>query len=116
MSLPTVINKHFILKIKKLGYQVDSRVVYKTFFKKRLKPSTVQLIKKNKLKVCLIYSQQNANHFCKLINSHGLYDYSKKIILLQSVKWFPNLKKMDIKVEHCQTGQKSVVKKHVKLL
>tara|TARA_B100002019_G_scaffold284258_1_gene291693 strand:- start:32 stop:745 length:714 start_codon:yes stop_codon:yes gene_type:complete len=110
----TVINEHFILKIKELGYQVNSRVVYKTNFKQRLKPLTVQLIKKNKLKVCLIYSQQNANHFCKLINSHGLYDYSKKIIFVTISKMVSQiLKKNGYKRVRtaAKPNQKSVVKK-----
>tara|TARA_Y100000816_G_scaffold280091_1_gene253085 strand:- start:870 stop:1589 length:720 start_codon:yes stop_codon:yes gene_type:complete len=83
-----VSNKIFLKQLEML--RVSKVIIYKTVFKKNLSKKTVQLIKNNKIKICLLYSQENAKRFIKLIHSHDLYKNAKNIVFLSLSKKIAN--------------------------
>ena len=78
----SVSNKEFINKLNKIGYKVEKKIIYKTIFKTSFNYSTVRLLKNNKINVCLIYSQKNAEHFCKIVLNRNLFSKCKNLLIL----------------------------------
>ena len=110
----SVSNKKFIKKLIKLEYRVEKKIVYKTVFKRSFNNSTVQLLKKNKINICLIYSQQNAVHFCKLIKKDDLFKKCENLLILTLSKNITKVMKKNgyINVANSsQPTQASLIKK-----
>ena len=82
----SVANKKFIVDLKKIVYEFEKKVVYKTIYKKSFSQTTISLLKKNKICICLIYSQQNARHFCELINKEKLFNKCKNLLIITMSK------------------------------
>tara|TARA_A100001035_G_C27568070_1_gene401781 strand:- start:339 stop:701 length:363 start_codon:yes stop_codon:yes gene_type:complete len=78
----SVSNQNFIKRLNKIGYSVEKEIIYKIKFKKSFNFSTVQLLKNNKIFICLIYSQQNAVQFCKLVANKNLFHKCKNLLIL----------------------------------
>ena len=74
-SLISNFKGHINLPIKK-------KVVYDTTFIKSLRPNTKKLLKSKKIKICLLFSQQNAKQFLHLIQKEKLSECSKDIKFL----------------------------------
>ena len=77
-------NQIFLKQLELLG--VSKVVIYNTIYKKQLSKKTISLIKNNKIKICLIYSNENAKRFINLINRHKLLENAKEIIFLSLSK------------------------------
>lgn len=70
----------FIKKVKKeIDIPVSQKIIYQTKFIKSLSLETSRLIASNKIKVCLLFSQQNAQHFVNLIKKANLKEQGKNI-------------------------------------
>lgn len=82
----SVANKKFIVDLKKIVLKFEKKVVYKTIYKKSFSQTTISLLKKNKICICLIYSQQNARHFCELINKEKLFNKCKNLLIITMSK------------------------------
>ena len=66
-------------KIRAIGICFQKDEIYKTSFKKKLKEKTIKLIKSDKIKAALVYSQENARILITLMNDQDLKESSKKI-------------------------------------
>jgi len=75
----TVSNFSITNKIFNLGISLHKDEIYRTSFKKKLKDQTVKLIKSNRIKLVVIYSQQNARVLINLMNDKKIKKNSKKI-------------------------------------
>ncbi len=75
----TVTNFSIENKITTLGIPLHKDEVYKTSFKKKLKEQTIKLIKSDKIKLTVVYSQQNARVLINLMNDKKIIKNSKKI-------------------------------------
>ena len=78
----SISNNVFIKNIKSLGVNIKKKIIYETNFKKRLHPLTIKLIKSKKIKICLLYSQENTKHFLKLIDQEKMQGQCSKISFL----------------------------------
>ena len=76
------INENFFKKLNKFNIPVNRTVLYKMNFKKSLNNITKELIQKNIIKVCFLYSQQNAYKFLELIKKANLESHFKSILFL----------------------------------
>ena len=76
------INQNFFKKLKQYNIPIKRTVLYKMNFKKSFNTVTKKLIEKNMIKVCVLYSQQNANKFLELIEKAKLENYCKSILFL----------------------------------
>ena len=74
-SLITNLKSHVNLPIKK-------NIVYNTRFIKSFSSSTKKLLKSGKIKICLIFSQQNAKEFLNLLKKTKLSERNKDIKFL----------------------------------
>ena len=75
----TVSNKSLQEKITALGILFHKDEIYKTSFKKKLKDKTIKLVKSDKIKFAILYSQENARVLLELIKSLDIEKNSKKI-------------------------------------
>ncbi len=82
----SVSNNKFIYNMKEIGFQLEKKIIYKTIFRGSFAQSTIKLIKNNKIKICLLYSQQNANHFYQLIQKSKLSKKTKDLLILTMSK------------------------------
>ncbi len=73
-------NITFQKKLIKMGVQV--KVIYRTAYKKSLRKDTINLIKKNQIDVCLVFSQENAKLLIKLFKKHKLMRAAKSVTFL----------------------------------
>lgn len=78
----SVTNKKLIDDLKEIGYSCEKKVIYKTVFKKSFNRTTISLFKTNKIRICLLYSLQNAQHFCRLVRNKKLSKKCKKLKIL----------------------------------
>ena len=114
----SVSNQKFINKLNEIGYRVEKKIIYKTIFKTSFNHSTVRLIKNNKINVCLVYSQKNAEHFCKIVLNRNLFSKCKNLLILSLSR---NITKVMKKngylrvVNSAQPTQESLIKKLKKL-
>ncbi len=76
------INQNFFKKLKQYNIPVKRTVLYKMNFKKSFNTITKKLIEKNTIKVCVLYSQQNANKFLELVKKAKLENHCKLIFFL----------------------------------
>ena len=76
------INQNFLKKLNQYNIPVKRTVLYKMNFKKSFNTITKKLIEKNMIKVCFLYSQQNANKFLELIEKTKLENHCKSIFFL----------------------------------
>ena len=76
------INQNFFKKLKQYNIPVKRTVLYKMNFKKSFNTITKKLIEKNTIKVCVLYSQQNANKFLELVKKEKLENHCKSIFFL----------------------------------
>lgn len=76
----SVSNLYFVKKLNALG--IKRKIIYKTVFKNSLDTNTINLIRKKKIKVCLLYSQANAKHLVKLLNNQQLKTIAKDILFV----------------------------------
>tara|TARA_Y100000816_G_scaffold275571_1_gene243916 strand:+ start:673 stop:1398 length:726 start_codon:yes stop_codon:yes gene_type:complete len=110
----SVSNQNFIKRLNKFGYNVEKKIIYKTKFKKSFNSSTVQLLKNKKIRICLIYSQQNAVQFCKLVVNKNLFHQCKNLLILTLSKNISQVMKKNgyLKViNSAQPTQTSLMKK-----
>ena len=78
----SVSNQKFIKSLDEIGFNIEMHTVYKTIFKNSLNHSTIELLKKNKINICLIFSQRNAQQFCNLVMNKNLYSKCKNLFIL----------------------------------
>lgn len=76
------INQNFFKKLNQYNIPVKRTVLYKMNFKKSFNTITKKLIENNTIKVCVLYSQQNANKFLELIEKTKLENHCKSIFFL----------------------------------
>ena len=76
------INQNFFKKLKQYNIPVKRTVLYKMNFKKSFNTITKKLIERNMIKVCVLYSQQNANKFLELVKKAKLENHCKSIFFL----------------------------------
>ena len=76
------INQNFFKKLNQYNIPVKRTVLYKMNFKKSFNTITKKLIEKNTIKVCVLYSQQNANKFLELVKKAKLENHCKLIFFL----------------------------------
>ena len=76
----SVFNKSFVRQLEEI--KIKKIVVYETSFIKKFDSLTIKLIRSQKIKVCLLFSQANAKHFVKLLQFHNLQNFAQKIIFL----------------------------------
>ena len=72
--------------ISTIGIPFYRDEIYKTSFKKKLKDQTVKLIKSDRIKLIVVYSQQNARVLISLMNDQKIQKNSKKIKYLSLSK------------------------------
>ena len=87
------INQNFFKKLNQFNVPVKKTILYKMNFKKSFNTITKTLIEKNKIKVCVLYSQQNANKFLELIEKAKLENCCKSIFFLTLSKNISNILK-----------------------
>ncbi len=80
----TVSNNNFIEKVKHI--KVRKIIIYETKFIRSLDLSVCNYIIQKKIKICLVYSQANANYLIQLFKKHHLEKHTKKIIFLSLSK------------------------------
>ena len=79
----SIITQSLIRNLKvHLNLPIKKKVVYETKFVKSFSPSTIKLLKSEKIKICLLFSQQNAKQFLNLIQKEKLSILSKDIRFL----------------------------------
>lgn len=78
----SIINKKFITDLRKIGFEFEKKVIYKTNFKKSFAPATIALLKKNKIHICLLYSEQNARQFCELVRNKNLSKNCNNLLIV----------------------------------
>ena len=76
------INQNFFKKLNQYNIPVKRTVLYKMNFKRSFNTITKKLIEKNMIKVCVLYSQQNANKFLELVKKAKLENHCKSIFFL----------------------------------
>ncbi len=76
------INQNFFKKLNQYNIPVKRTVLYKMNFKKSFNTITKKLIEKNMIKVCFLYSQQNAKKFLELVKKAKLENHCKSIFFL----------------------------------
>ena len=76
------INQNFFKKLNQYNIPVKRTVLYKMNFKKSFNTITKRLIEKNMIKVCFLYSQQNAKKFLELVKKAKLENHCKSIFFL----------------------------------
>ncbi len=87
------INEKFLKNLKQFKIPIKRKVLYKMNFKKSLNTVTKKLIKKNMIKFCFLYSQQNTRKFLELIKKDNLESYCKSIYFLTLSKEISNILK-----------------------
>ena len=115
----SVTNLNFINRLNEIGYKVEKKIVYKTKFKTSFNYSTVQLLKNDNIHICLIYSQRNAEQFCKLVANENLYSKCKNLTILTLSKNITQIMKKNgyLKVNNSpQPSQASLLKKLKKVM
>ncbi len=65
-----------------INLPIKKKVVYDTTFIKSFRPSTKKLFKSKKIKICLLFSEQNAKQLLNLIQKEKLSECSKDIKFL----------------------------------
>ena len=75
----TVSNFSITNKISSIGIPFHKDEIYKISFKKKLKDQTVKLIKSNRIKLVVVYSQQNARVLINLMSNEKILKNSKQI-------------------------------------
>ena len=75
------INQIFLRSLINVTYLLKNSV-YKMNFKKSFNTITKKLIEKNMIKVCFLYSQQNAKKFLELVKKAKLENHCKSIFFL----------------------------------
>ena len=79
----SIITQSLIRNLKvHINLPIKKKVVYKTKFVKSFSPSTIKLLKSGKIKICLLFSQQNAKQFLNLIQKEKLSIFIKDIKFL----------------------------------
>ena len=76
------INQNFFKKLNQYNIPVKRTLLYKMNFKKSFNTITKKLIEKNMIKVCVLYSQNNANKFLELVKKAKLENHCKFIFFL----------------------------------
>ncbi len=76
------INQNLLQKLNQYKLPVKRTVLYNMNFKKSFNTVTQKLIEKNMIKVCLLYSQQNAKKFLELTKKANLENHCKSIYFL----------------------------------
>ena len=112
------INQTFFKKLNQFNLPVKRTVLYKMKFKKSFNRITKKLIKKNIIKICVVYSQQNAKKFLELIKKEHLEIQCKSILFLTLSKDISSIFKVSgfTKVKNAsQPNQASLLKKLVKI-
>ncbi len=110
----SISNSKFIKSLNTIGYKIEKKITYKTIFKTSFHRSTIQLMENKKIKVCLIYSQKNAELFCKLVKNKNLFNKCKKLLILTLSKNIAQVMKKNgyINVAYSlQPTQASLIKK-----
>ena len=87
------INQNFFKKLNQYNIPVKRTLLYKMNFKKSFNTITKKLIEKNMIKVCFLYSQQNANKFLELVKKEKLENRCKSISFLTLSKDISNILK-----------------------
>ena len=83
--------------------KISSILIYETRFKKSLSPVCRLLLKKNKIKTVLLYSQANARHFLRLTDDIALDRQKKKLVFICLSKAISDIiKKCGLKAIHCR--------------
>mgnify|MGYP006243491107 FL=1 len=90
------INQNFFKKLKQYNIPVKRTVLYKMNFKKSFNTITKKLIEKNTIKVCVLYSQENANKFLELVKKEKLENHCKSIIFLTLSKDISTILKLSL--------------------
>ena len=112
------INQNFFKKLNQYNIPVKRTVLYKMNFKKSLNTITKKLIEKNMIKVCFLYSQQNANKFLELVKKAKLENHCKSIFFLTLSKDISTILKTSgldkVKNAH-QPNQASLLKTLIKI-
>ena len=85
------INQNFLKKLNQYNLPIKRTVLYKMNFKKSFNTVTQKLIEKNMIKVCLLYSQQNAIKFLELIKKANLENKCKSVYFLSLSKDISNI-------------------------
>ena len=112
------INQNFFKKLNQYNIPVKRTVLYKMNFKKSFNTITKKLIEKNMIKVCVLYSQQNANKFLELVKKAKLENHCKFIYFLTLSKNISAILKASgfdkVKNAH-QPNQASLLKTLIKI-
>ena len=112
------INQNFFKKLNQYNIPVKRTVLYKMNFKKSFNTITKKLIEKNMIKVCFLYSQQNANKFLELVKKAKLENQCKSISFLTLSKDISTILKTSgfnkVKNAH-QPNQASLLKTLIKM-
>ena len=112
------INQNFFKKLNQYNIPVKRTVLYKMNFKKSFNTNTKKLIEKNMIKVCVLYSQQNANKFLELVKKAKLENHCKFIYFLTLSKNISAILKASgfdkVKNAH-QPNQASLLKTLIKI-
>ena len=87
------INQNFFKNLIQSKLPVERLVLYRMKFKTSFNTVTRKLIEKNVIKVCLLYSQQNAKKFLDLIKRANLESQCKSILFLTLSKDISNILK-----------------------
>ena len=111
------INQNFFKNLNQCDLPVKRTILYKMNYKKSFNTVTKKLIQKNMIKVCLLYSQQNAKKFLELIKKANLESQCKSILFLTLSKDISHILKTSglQKVMNAQQpNQNSLLKRLVK--
>lgn len=76
------INQNFLRKLIQYNIPIKRTVLYKMNYKNSFNNITKNLIEKNMIKVCILYSQQNASKFLELIKKANLENQCKLIFFI----------------------------------
>jgi len=87
------INQNFFKNLNQCKLPVQRTVLYKMDYKKSFNTITKKRIEKNLIKVCFLYSQQNAKKFLELIKKANLENQCKSILFLTLSKDISNILK-----------------------
>ena len=101
----SVSNKDFIDKLTVCGLSFEKEIIYKTVFKKSLGHATKNLLKKGKISICLLYSQQSARQLCALIEQSLLFKKCENIQFITLSKNITQLMKSNgyMNVRHAKS-------------
>lgn len=112
------INQNFIKKLNKFDIPIKRTILYKMKFKKSFDKTTKKLIRKNIIKACFLYSQQNAKKILQLSKNENLDSHFKSIYFLTLSKEITDILKVSgmTKVKHApQPNQISLLKAFSKI-